>query len=111
MDYTTRIETSFYVGLETASNLEIAPVEVIDLITEYVEGGTFYEAKGLWKGSTENSLVFEVVDIRDSMTADFRDELDESNISDPVEYLKDVLVTEFNQESVMVKRSDAEVSF
>lgn len=103
--------TRLFIGLETAENLEIAPEEVIDRISEYVEGGTFYEGKGLWKGSTENSIVFEVVGLKDSMTIDFMDELEESNTDDPAEYLKAVLESEFDQDSVMVEKTGVEVGF
>lgn len=110
MNLESKTQTTFAVGLKTFNNNEIHPQEVIDAIAEYVDAGTFYESKGLWEGSTENSIVFECVDIENKLTGDAMDEIEESDAG-PVEYLKDVLETRFKQDSVMVKQSQIEVAF
>lgn len=92
--------TEFYIGLsgKDMNSQKIEPSDVIDSISEVVEGGTFKESKGLWKGDTENSIIFEVADL-------------ESNSELTVEELKESLEEEFNQESVMVKQYVADVMF
>lgn len=108
----TTTKTRLFIGLETSEkNLEIAPEEITAKISEYVTAGTFLEAKGLWMGDLENSIVFEVIDLSENMTPEFKDELEDSNTDDPVEYLKSVLETEFNQESVMIEQSEVQVQF
>lgn len=111
MDYNNKVETKFHIGLETRNNNPIHPEEVIDLIAEYVKGGTFLESKGLWKGELENSIVFKSLNIRDMMTAEMREGLKASDCSDAVEFLKDVLETEFKQDSVLVTESKVEAAF
>jgi len=112
MNSTQQTITKLHIGLETSgTNLEIHPSEAIDIITEYISGGTFIESKGLWHGTTENSLIFKSANIRDMATQQLMDELHESNTDDPVQYLKDVLETELEQDSVMVTESTAEVTF
>lgn len=93
--------TELYIGLETKDqNLEIHPSEVIDRIKDMVDAGTFKEAKGVWKGESEDSIIFECVDIDDHL-------VDHDSVEALARELEDV----FGQESIMVKRYDAEVSF
>lgn len=93
-------KTSLYIGLETKDKTPIEPQEVIDRISRYVDAGTFKEAKGLWNGELENSLVFECVDIEDHL-------INHDDVMD----LKDELETVFNQESVMVETLEVDVAF
>ena len=92
--------TEFHIGLsgKDMENQEVSAKAVIDSIKEVVDAGTFKEAKGLWNGETENTLIFEVADLEDNspLTA---------------EELKETLEKEFDQESVMVKEYEAEVMF
>jgi len=106
--------TRFYVGLsdENMENQEVEPSEVVNSISDMVVGGTLLEAKGLWKGVTENTVVIEVVDVSDSLTEEFEEsyssEIEESSAS---EVIKERLEKEFNQESVMTVKSQADVMF
>lgn len=92
--------TEFHIGLsgKDMENQEIKPEDVIDSIKEVVDAGTFKEGKGLWKGETENTLIFEVADLRE-------------NSEFTAEELKKSLEKEFNQESIMVKRYGADAMF
>jgi len=110
MNLESETKTKFGIGLKTCNNNEIRPQEVIDAIAEYVSAGTFYETKGLWREETENSIVFECVDLKHNLTTDALDEMEESD-ADPVKYLKNVLEKQFKQDSVMVERSTVEVAF
>lgn len=100
----TRI-TELYIGLsgKDMENQQINPKMVIDFIKERVNAGTFKEAKGLWNGETENSLIFECADIENS----FREDAYVNTVKDLKEELEEV----FDQDSVMVKSYDAKVAF
>lgn len=98
MEYTTETKTKFHIGLKTADEkLDIHPSEIIEHIKDLVDAGTFYESKGLWKGETENSIIFEVVNF-DKMSGDVTRET-----------LKSELENKFNQESVLVTEEDVRV--
>lgn len=111
METNTVTRTRLFVGLETAEEkLEIAPEEVIEFIKARVEAGTFYEGKGLWKGETENCIVFECMDIRSNIRP--AEDQDHGMMKvRALEDLKEGLELEFDQDSVMVERADVEVAF
>ena len=112
MEYNTMTRTRFFVGLETAENqLEIAPEEVIDWISARVQGGTFYEGKGLWMGERENGLVFEVMDLSDMLTDRGARELQDLNVGSAAGLLKTGLEQEFDQDSVLVERTEVDAAF
>ncbi len=99
MEHDNMTRTRLFVGLETAENhATIAPEEVIGYIKQFVDAGTFYESLGLWKGETENSIVFEVMDFN-------------SNSDIALSELKEGLEEEFSQDSVMIEETGVEVSF
>jgi hypothetical protein len=88
---TTNMErTRLYVGLETQNNEPLDRADVEEFIGKHVEGGTFYNGAGLWKGSTEDTLIFESVHPESA-----RSELDN---------LKKELADRFDQESVLLTR-------
>lgn len=100
--------TTFYIGLEN-QNGEIHPEEVINFIRDYVDAGTFTEAKALWHGELENSLKFECVNFKDHVK---ESELDASiRRDDYFKVLKQELEEEFKQDSVLVKQDDVGVLF
>lgn len=107
--------TTFYVGLND-SNMDdqtVKPEDVINSLAEMVQGGTFTESRGLWKGETEKSLKFEVANIAESLTEEFEEafseELDDGKPA--FKCVKERIEEEFNQESVMVKRQTAGIHF
>lgn len=96
--------TRLFIGLETADKTQKVKKEnVVDYISDQISAGTFTDATGLWNGDTEESLVFECVNIKDNIRED-------ADI-DTVDELKQRLEHLFNQESVMVERADVEVKF
>lgn len=96
--------TRLHIGLETSTHkTHIAPEEVINVVREHVDAGTFYEGKGLWMGDLENSLVFECM----GLSSQFRDDSD----VDSLEELKSLLEDGFDQDSVLVEKQEVEVAF
>jgi hypothetical protein len=102
MNLESKTRTRLFIGLEN-QNGEIHPVEVISLVKQHVDAGTFYEGKGVWKGSTENSIIFECMDLEKHI----RDAGDFQGVED----LKALLERRFDQDSVMVERTEVEAAF
>lgn len=110
MELHTATRTRLFIGLENP-NGEIHPEEVINFIQERVSAGTFYEGKGIWEGDTENSLVFEVMGLRDVASEKLESDLLDLGVDDRVEGLKILLEEEFLQDSVMIEQTEVEVAF
>ena len=105
--------TRFYVGLQDKKmeNQIKNPEEVLSFCKKTFEGFTAYEGRGGWKGSTENSLIIEVVDLENSIIDEsLKAGIEESNKSEK-EFLKESLEDLFNQESVMTVELMGDVQF
>jgi len=111
----TNTVTTFYVGLKNPEmdKTKVDPEDVIGAFSEMVKGGTFTEARGLWKGETEPSIKFEVANLKGSLTDQFKeaysDELDDGRA--PFKIVQEAIADQFNQDSVMVKRQTAGIHF
>lgn len=96
----------------------VKPENVIDYVADHFRGATLYESKGIWKGSTENSMVIEIVgDIEEQVTNNSLASLIQKEAQkedEPLqahEVIKESLEDIFNQDSVMTIRTNAEVQF
>ena len=112
--------TKYYVGLHNSDmdKQTVKPENVIDYIADHFRGATIYESKGVWKGSTENSMVIEIVgNIEEEVTNDSLSSLIEmeknrdKNPKDPYIVVKESLEDIFNQDSVMICRDRKKVIF
>lgn len=72
--------------------------EVTKAVAHFMDGATIYEARGLWKGNTERSIVVEI------LMEDNHDDLD-------IRTLALALKHRFNQECVLVTRDEIRAAF
>lgn len=84
--------TRMYVG-------EAPKSEVEEIVMEFFEGFTVIPATGVYKGEREASNVVEIA------------HNDELETKEALKTLKDRLATEFNQESILMVRTQAVVVF
>ena len=111
MEHNNMTRTRLFVGLETAENhAEIHPEEVINFIKDRISAGTFYEGKGLWMDELENCIVFECMNLESNIKPAEDQDHDRMNVR-ALQDLKEGLEEEFNQDSVMIEKTDVEVSF
>ena len=112
--------TKYYVGLHNSDmdKQTVKPGNVVNYIADHFRGATIYESKGVWKGSTENSMVIEIVgNIEDQITNDSLSSLIEmeknrdKNPKDPYIVVKESLEDIFNQDSIMICRDQKMVIF
>ena len=102
LDTHTQEKTRLFIGLKTSEHgTHIARKEVEKVISDHVDAGTFYMARGLWKGEFEESLVFECMDIENHLDGSVGD----------LPALKTMLEQEFDQDSVMIEQETVEVAF
>ena len=95
--------TRFYVGLydEDMNKQIVNPEEVIRFCKNHFEGFTAFEASGGWMGESENTVVIEVVDLRDSITDKALNSMVKDSDKSAALEVKETLEIEFEQESVM----------
>ena len=105
--------TRFYVGLydEDMNKQIVNPEEVIRFCKNHFTGFTVFVASGGWMGESENTLVIEVVDLRDSITDDALDSMVKDSDKSAALEVKETLEIEFEQESVMTAELMGDVHF
>ena len=81
---------TFYIGRsgKDMGKTVVSEKEIQEFIQKFFDGGTFFSGKGLWKGKTEDTLVFEVLNFAGLSKEDIIE-------------VKEALESEFNQESVL----------
>lgn len=105
--------TRFYVGLfdEDMNKQVVNPEKVIRFCKNHFAGFTVLEASGGWMGDSENTLVIEVVDLRDSITDKALDSMIKDSDKSASLEVKETLEVEFEQESVMTAELMGDVHF
>lgn len=85
---------TLYIGSNNESGV-LEVIKAIEIIEKYFEGFTWWTAKGMWKGTSENTLVVQIV-------------IDDLVL---VGQCIDELKKELKQDSIMVIDHNVKVSF